>query len=153
MTVTDYCYTIQAPISAEEAADRIGRVSEWWVADVTGRATEVGDRFTVRFGEAFVDFEISEAVLGERYVWRVTDCFLPWLTDKNEWTGTSVIWEVSESEGDTTVEITHEGLHPGVECYADCRKGWDFYVGKSLLQFLTTGKGLPDRQHADAVAA
>jgi hypothetical protein len=35
---------------------------------------------------------------------------------------------------------------PGIECYNDCSTGWNFYVGQSLLQLLTGGKGLPDQR-------
>ena len=39
--------------------------------------------------------------------------------------------------------MTHVGLVPGIECYEDCEKGWDFYIKESLFKFLTEGKGLP----------
>jgi hypothetical protein len=39
--------------------------------------------------------------------------------------------------------MTHIGLVPGVECYEDCKKGWNFYVGESLFRWMTEGKGLP----------
>jgi hypothetical protein len=42
--------------------------------------------------------------------------------------------------------MTHAGLVPGVECYGNCEKGWDFYVGESLLRLLTENTGLADQQ-------
>jgi hypothetical protein len=42
--------------------------------------------------------------------------------------------------------MTHVGVVPRAECYADCKKGWDFYVGESLLRLLTENEGLPDQQ-------
>jgi len=38
----------------------------------------------------------------------------------------------------------HEGLVPAIACYADCRKGWDFYITKSLQQLLDGGRGMPE---------
>lgn len=44
----------------------------------------------------------------------------------------------------TTVAMTHRGLVPGIECCDRCKKGWDFFVQKSLFKFLTEGQGLPE---------
>lgn len=144
MTAQDLQCSIKAPISAKDAIDRISRVSEWWVKDVEGSARKLGDTFTVRSGKTSVDFKIVEAVPGRRIVWQVTDCNLSWIGNKTEWKGTSVVWEVSSGNGTATVTLTHHGLIPGMECYESCEQGWGFYVGTSLLQFLTEGKGLPD---------
>jgi hypothetical protein len=56
MTQQDYTATISAKITAKEAIDRISRVPDWWTKGFTGAAHKVGDTFTVRFGETFVDF-------------------------------------------------------------------------------------------------
>lgn len=144
MTGKDYTCTIQAPVPAAQAFDKISSVSEWWGKDFEGRAREQGDAFTVRFGKTFVDFKISDAAPGSRIVWDVVDCYIPGLKDQTEWTGTSVVWELSSSNGTTTVKMTHRGLVPEVECYGMCEQGWNFYVAKSLLQYLTEGKGLPN---------
>lgn len=143
MTTLDYTCSIQAPVSANEAYDKIAHVSEWWAKNFEGSARKLGDTFTVRFGETFVNFKISEAVPDSKIVWEVANCSLPWLQDKTEWNGTSVAWEISPSNGTTTVTITHRGLVPGAECYSVCEKGWNGHVQKSLLQFLNGGKGMP----------
>ena len=76
-------------------------------------------------------------------VWRVTNCYLPWLKDKTEWNNTNVVFEVAASQSDTTVTMTHEGLTPEVECFEACEQGWNKHFGQSLKQFLTDGSGLP----------
>ena len=60
------------------------------------------------------------------------------------------MWEVSTEKGATKISMAHVGLVPGIECYEDCKAGWDFYVGESLLKLLTENKGLPDRESASA---
>src|SRR5450432_3356187 len=99
MTGQDYQCSIQAPISEQEAFDKISRVSEWWVKNFKGSARKLGDSFTVRFSDTFsdtfVDFNIVEAVPDRRIVWQVADCHLHWLQDKTEWKDTSVVWELS----------------------------------------------------------
>lgn len=143
MATQDYTCSIQGSVPAKEAYDKIARVSEWWAKNFEGNAQKLGDTFTVRFGETFVDFKISEAVPDRRIVWQVANCNLHWLKDKTEWNGTSVAWDLSPSNGTTTVTLTHHGLTPEVECYGVCENGWNGHVQNSFLQFLIGGKGVP----------
>jgi hypothetical protein len=139
-----YSSSFTAKVSAHEALERIERVSDWWTASFRGNSQSIGGVFTVQFGETFANFEVVELIQGKRAVWLVTDCNISWTRDKKEWKGTKLVWELS-SEGDKTkVIMTHVGLVPRIECYDDCKSGWDFYFGKSLQRFLTEGKGLPD---------
>ena len=144
MASQDYNATIKVNTSAEEAFQKINKVSQWWTKGFSGKASKLGDRFTVRFGETFVDFEIAELDHNRKIVWEVTDCYLAWIKDKAEWKGTRVVWELAPNSGTTEVRMTHVGLVPDVECYANCKPGWDFYVSKSLLKLLAEGAGLPD---------
>ena len=148
MDQQDFRLSISAPasVSASDAYDKIARVSEWWVKDVEGSARNAGDTFTVRFGEPFVAFQIADAVPARKVVWHVTNCYLPWLTDKTEWNGTNVVFDISVSQsepGETTVTLTHEGLVPEVECFESCVQGWNQYFGQSFRQFLIDGHGMP----------
>jgi len=144
MTTHDYTCSIQASVSTAEAYDKIARVSEWWAKNFKGSARNLGDTFTVRFGETFVDFKISDAIPNRRIVWHVANCHLPWLKDKTEWNGTEAIWEISANNGMTTIKFTHHGLTPDVECFSACEKGWNGHIQNSLLKLLMEGKGFPE---------
>lgn len=144
MTGQDYSSSITANITAQEATERINRVADWWTSNFTGASRRVGDAFTVRFGETFVDFVVVELVPARRIVWRVTDCNLHFIADKKEWKDTSVVFEISSNGALTTVTMTHAGLVPGIECYQNCEKGWDFYVKESLQKLLGENQGVPD---------
>jgi hypothetical protein len=155
MKAQDYSAEIGASVSAREAFEKIGRVSEWWTKNVTGHSTRPGDTFTVRFGETFVDFEVAELVLDKFVAWKVTDCNLHFVKNKKEWKGTGLLWEVLSGAEKTIVRLTHRGLVPGIECYGNCIEGWDFYFRDSLLKLLVQGNGLPDgkgRQSAGKTA-
>ena len=145
MTGQDYSASITANITAEEATARVNRVADWWTASFTGASGKIGDTFTVRFGETFVDFAVAELVPAKRIVWRVTDCNLQFVEDKKEWKDTQVVFVISWNGGATTVTMTHAGLEPGVECYEACRKGWNFFITESLQKLLTENQGMPDR--------
>lgn len=153
MTQTDYQCTVEANVSPQEAHDKIARIAEWWLKDVTGPTSDAGDRFRVRAGRTWVDFEVTDAAPGSRYAWKVTDSYLPWLEDKSEWTATTVEWDIAPAPGGCVVVMTHRGLRPGVECYNECRKGWNFYTGVSLLRFLNEGRGLPDQEPEEVESA
>jgi hypothetical protein len=144
MTGQDYSVSITANITAEDATERINRVADWWTKSFTGASGKVGDAFTVRFGETFVNFAVAEIVPGRKIVWRVTDCNLDFIEDKKEWKDTRVVFDISAAGPPTTVTMTHAGLVPGVECYEACRKGWNFYITESLQKLLRENQGMPD---------
>lgn len=144
MKQQDYRTTITANLTPNEAFERISRVSDWWTKGVQGDARSIGDKFTVRFGDTFVNFEVAEVIPSKRAVWLVTDCNLHWIGNKTEWKNTKVVWGLSQENGETRVTMTHLGLVPEIECYRDCQAGWNFYVAESLSKLLSEGKGLPD---------
>lgn len=152
MKQRDFQFSITAPISAEEAMEHISDVQGWWAKQFEGSSSQLHDVFTVRFGGpkgTFVTFEITELIPGKKVVWYVTDCYLHWINDKHEWTGTSVVWELAawelapDAEG-TTIHMTHQGLTPEVECFEDCKVGWTHHIKDSLLKYMTEQVGLPE---------
>jgi len=92
-----------------------------------------------------VMFKTSEFISGKKVAWQVMDCYLPWLNDKTEWNGTTVVFEVLEKDNAVEIDMTHIGLAPESECYDDCEKGWDEHIKESLFKLLTEGKGLPQK--------
>jgi len=138
----NYHNSITVDITAEEALANIARVSAWWANDFQGSAQELGDLFTIRFGETWVTFKIAEAVPNKRIVWEVTDCYLGWLKDKTEWKGTKILWEISTDKGSTRIDFTHIGLVPEIEMFQRCKVGWNFYIEKSLFQHADPAQGV-----------
>jgi hypothetical protein len=129
--------------SPQEAEKRISQISGWWAKNFQGSAAKLHDRFTVRFGDTFVSFELINLIPGDTVVWEVEDCYLHWQKDKTEWNGTRVVWElIPEGEG-TKIVMTHIGLTPEAECYESCRTGWTEHINESLLNFILAGKGEP----------
>ena len=138
-----------------EAFDAIGRVRDWWTVNTDGSASAVGDEFTVQFGDVHLTTQhVVDAVAGRRMVWRVTRSHLPWLKDAEEWKDTEVIFDIAEEAAGTRITFTHVGLAPQVECFAQCEKGWDYFIGTSLRDLITGGMGKPDtteRTHMDII--
>ncbi len=144
MEQKNYHCSIAANITPDQAYAGIANVAGWWAKSFKGKALNTGDTFTVQFGKTSVAFEIIEAMQGKKVVWKVTDCYLDWLHDKTEWMGTEIVWEITATDGVTKIDMTHVGLTPVVECYNDCRKGWDGHITGSLLKLVTEGVGKPE---------
>ena len=138
----NYHSSIVVDASAMEVFDKISRVNEWWAANFEGSAKNVGDVFKIWWGETTVTFKIMEAIPGRKVTWLVTDCNLPWLKDIKEWKDTEVVFEISEENGATKVDMTHVGLTPEVECFENCQAGWNHYINKSLFKFIEEGQGV-----------
>ena len=143
MEQQDYQCHISAPASAEEAFEGISQVSAWWAKHVEGYTESLHDIFTVRFGKTFVTFEITELDPNKRVVWLVTICNLHWIGNKTEWTGTSIVWEITPTGDGVRIDMTHRGLVPQTECFEDCKAGWNDHIGNSLKQYLTEHVGMP----------
>ena len=142
LTEQSYHSSIVVNESAMEAYDKISRVNEWWAANFEGSAKNSGDVFKICWGETTVTFKITEAIPGKKVIWLVTDCNLPWLKDIKEWKDTEVVFEISEENGVTKINMTHVGLTPEVECFENCQAGWNHYIQKSLFKFMEEGQGI-----------
>jgi hypothetical protein len=143
MEQQNYQCSIAADFTPAVAFEAIGRVNEWWAKNTEGSAEKLNDVFTVRFGETFVTFKVTESMPGKKIVWAVTDCHLPWLKDKTEWNGTTVVFEIAPLSDQTQVTMTHVGLVPAIECYEGCESGWNRYFKGSLFNLLTEHEGAP----------
>ena len=154
MNTPNYTHTFTVQRTAREVYDAICDVTGWWTIHTDGATKAVGDEFTVHFGDVHITTQrITEAVPEKRITWRVTKSYLPWLKDREEWKGTDIVFEITEGAEGTRLTMTHIGLTPHVECFTQCEKGWDFFMG-SLNKLITTGEGQPDtreRTHLDLI--
>ena len=68
--------------------------------------------------------KLIEVIPDKKVVWLVTESKLDWIkNNKEEWTNTKMIFEISTKGDKTILQFTHEGLVPEQECYAMCKKG------------------------------
>jgi hypothetical protein len=143
MKKNDFTSSISAKVSAHEAIKKISNVPEWWGITFTGKSENPIDMFTVKMGgDSFFNFTVAELIPGKRVIWLVTDCNMPWYSDKKEWANTKLIFDLVENDGLTELNFTHEGLTPDLECYKDCEPGWTHWIQISLFSYLTNGKGI-----------
>ncbi|MBP8822980.1 MAG: SRPBCC domain-containing protein [Flavobacteriales bacterium] len=155
MNTMNYSRELAVPNTPQAVHEAITRVTEWWTINMDGNTTAKGDEFTVQFGDVHLTKQrVTEAVPGKRIVWLVTEAHLPWLKDLQEWKGTEIVFGIMPTAEGARLTFTHIGLTPAVECYAQCEKGWDYFIGTSLFKLLTEGTGQPDtteRTHMDSI--
>jgi uncharacterized protein YndB with AHSA1/START domain len=141
----DFALTFVVDQTPEEVFAAVTNVRGWWSEGVRGRSANVGDEFTFRYEDIHRStHRVVDAVSGERIVWRTMDADLSFVQDRAEWIGTECRFEIARKGEKTELRFTHVGLVPAFECFEACSRGWSFFVGESLRQLITTGKGKPD---------
>ena len=143
MESQDYTTSFTVDRSPEEAFAAINNVRGWWEGEIEGWTDRVGSVFTYQYGELHKSRQrVTELVTGKRVVWLVTEGGPRFVNDKNEWTGTVVIFDITRKGGRTQVRFAHKGLIPKLECYDSCTDAWGSIIRDSLLNLIATGKGL-----------
>ncbi|HRH39662.1 MAG TPA: SRPBCC domain-containing protein, partial [Flavobacteriales bacterium] len=135
MNTPNYTTSFIVQRTVREVHDAICRVTAWWTINTDGNTNAVGDEFTVQFADVHrTKQRITEMVPGQRIVWHVSESHLPWLKDAEEWKGTDIIFDIAAEGAGARLAVTHVGLTPQVECFAQCEKGWNFFIDESLLK-------------------
>jgi Activator of Hsp90 ATPase homolog 1-like protein len=143
MTKRNFTTTIEAPQSPQEVFNRIKEVSKWWGGkDLSGSSTKLDDEFVIHHRSAhYSKQKLIEVIPNKKMVWLVTESTLYWLKkDKNEWTNTKMIFELTSKDDKTIINFTHEGLVPGKECYKSCEQGWNMVIKDYLFNYITYSK-------------
>jgi hypothetical protein len=138
----NFTTTIIVEASPSKVFNAINDVSDWWQGEISGSSKKLNDEFEYRMpGIHFSKQKLVEVIPNEKVVWLVTDSNLSSFTDKQEWNGTKMIFEIKEINGRTQLRFTHVGLVPKFQCYGDCSSAWEMLVQQSLFSLITTGKG------------
>lgn len=138
----DFTTSISVKQSPAEVYAAINNVRGWWQGEIIGSNDQVKDEFSYQMETFhFSKQQVTALVPGKRIEWLVTESNLSFANPTDEWTGTHIIFEIKESEGNTEVIFTHKGLVSSFDCYDACSGGWTSLLQKSLLSLITTGKG------------
>ena len=139
----DYAYEMQvnAPLpQIIEALTDGAVIGDWWTA--VNRTERDGDEVQLFMGGdgPAVVITIDHTPGTNEVTWLVTDC--PVMAD---WVGTKPSFSVRPGpDGTFSIAFRHVGLRPALECFDQCRAGWNHFM-PSLHQFLETGTGRPNQ--------
>lgn len=138
----DYRTSIVVNKTPAEVYEAIKNVKGWWIGTVQGDANEEGSEFNYRYKHYHnTTQKVTELTPNKRIVWRVTEADIE-SPIRDEWKGTHIIFEILPKGTETEVKFTHQGLTPKFVCYKDCSGGWDFFISKSLKNFIDNGQGI-----------
>lgn len=142
MKTPDFTTTILVNQTPREVIDAVNNPQQWWSGDVKGKALQLEDEFTYRYKDLHYSKQrIVEMIPDQKVVWLVTDSIINYAEDKNEWTGTRIIFEITEEGNKTRLRFSHQGLVPEIECFESCSNSWSQLIHQSLFSLITTGKG------------
>ena len=140
----DFTLTLSLEQSPEVVFAAVLDVRGWWSRALEGRSAAVGDEFTYRYEDRHRSMHrVTEVVADTKVVWHTVSAELSVGGDPHEWTGTDVRFDITRRGTKTELRFTHVGLVPELGCFEACSRGWGFYIGVSLHQLITTGKGKP----------
>ena len=142
MANNNYTATIEVAQSATDVFNAINDVRNWWSLDFEGNSTKLNDEFVINHPtQHYSKQKLVEVIPDKKIVWLVTESKLDWINNnKEEWTNTKMIFEISSKGDKTILHFTHEGLVPEQECYAMCKKGWDIVIKDWLFHHITFGE-------------
>jgi len=139
----NFSATLLVDQTPEQVFAAINNVRGWWTGNpgIEGSTDKLNDEFTYDYEPYHhTKQRITELIPGKKIVWLVIESSINFVEDKNEWTGTTITFELTKKGGKTEVRFTHIGLVPDSECYADCSKAWSSYISNSLRDFIAGEK-------------
>ncbi len=115
------------------------KIGDWW-GDQDKSAKQLGDVFTISWGEPWYQFRVVEYVPNKKIIWECIDSkqIIGDLDGvEKEWVGTQLQWTISESnKSEIELEFKHEGLVPEFICYDFCSNTWDRFIAFNLKKHL-----------------
>src|SRR6185295_5732066 len=129
MSTPDFTTAFLVNKTPEEVFDAINNVRGWWSEGVEGGTHQLNDEFVYIYQDLhYSKQKLIEVVPNKKVVWLVTDSQLNFITNKSEWTGTKISFEIAQKDNQTQLRFTHLGLVPNNECFDACSGGWTTYI-------------------------
>ena len=142
----NYTTSIKVNARKEDAFEAItSELDKWW-GKVDNQGTQKGDEFAVSFGKTKWRFVVTKYSKYNQINWRCINAshYVDGFTNiEEEWLNTELFWNFKRKDGYVEVYLEHRGLTPSLNCYTICESGWNFFITKSLKNYLETGKGNP----------
>ena len=117
MDQQDFTATILVKQSPAIAFEAIKNFQAWWSEDIEGKTDKLNEVFFYHYKDVHLcKMKLIEIEPNKKLIYQVLDNQFNFVTDKNEWINTKLIFEVSEENERTKIKFTHKGLVPEYEC-------------------------------------
>ena len=114
---TDITMTFTVERTPQEVFDAVNDVRSWWSGSIVGDTDVLGSEWVYAVPDIhFSKFRTTEMTV-ERVTWHVLDSYLSFADDKQEWTGTTVRFDIDTEADGTRLTFTHLGLDDAQEGY------------------------------------
>ncbi len=145
MSGSNFTTSILVDNSPKEVFDAINNVRGWWSEEIEGSTDQLNAEWSYHYQDVHrCSMKITELIPNQKVVWKVLDNYFSFTNDKSEWTGNTIVFEITEKDNKTKLQVTQVGLVPEYECYDICSNAWTTYIQKSLYNLITTGTGQPN---------
>lgn len=145
MSESDFTTTLIVDQTPNAAFNAINNVRGWWSEEIEGDTDKLNDEFAYHFEDLHrCKIRLIQVIPDKKVVWLVVENYFKFTTDKTEWIGNKIIFDITEKDGKTQVQFTQTGLVPAYECFEICRNAWTQYIQKSLGDLISKGKGQPN---------
>ena len=145
MNTADFTTSILVDQDPGAAFNAINNVRGWWSEEIEGNTDKLNESFNYHYEDVHrCKIKVTDLIPGKKVVWQVLENYFKFTEDSTEWTGTKIIFDITEKDNKTEVRMTHQGLVPEYECYNICRDAWTNYIQKSLRNLISSGKGEPN---------
>ncbi len=135
----NYRATVSVPATAEQARTALfDEMHVWW----TTRAERMVQGVTVRFHNSHATFAFDA---DSPLIWHCTNAHMIINDyDPTEWTGTQLIWTITETSTGCDITLEHVGLNASLACRDVCTRGWQSFFETSLKAHLCGGTPAPE---------
>lgn len=148
----DFTTTLLVNQSPQEVFNAINNIRGWWSENINGDTNALNAEFLYHYKDVHIcKMRIIEFIPNKKVVWLVLENQFNFTKDQNEWKGDKIVFEISEKEEQTQLQLTQIGLTPNVECFNVCKDAWTSYIHGSLKDLITTGKGKPNTKEDDSL--
>jgi hypothetical protein len=137
-TAANYSVAIEVTKPARDVFNHlINDVSKFWPEEFEGKSAQLNDEFVFRSGDShYSKNRVVELVPNKKLVWLVTESIRK--TDNFEWTGTRMIFDLTNKGDGTLLKFTYDGLTLESE-YDRLVQVCDMVIKENLNNLLTDG--------------
>lgn len=150
----NYSISISVSKNSDQVFNAIKNFRGWWSEEIEGKTDTLNETFFYHYKDVHLcKIKLIEEIQNEKLVYKILDNQFNFTENKNEWTGTELIFEISTDNNQTKLIFMHKGLTPEYECYNICNESWGNYIGNSLYNLIENGKGNPNPKDKDGFNA